>query len=213
MTIDADAYDAIATGAFAPLYPYYAGRIVETTKIRSGCCLDAGCGGGYLGLALAEITSLDFCFLDESQEMLRLAKNNILARGMSGRARTILGVVQKIPLPTACMDLVVSRGSVPFWDDLPSAFREIQRVLKPGGQAYIGGGLGTPEMRKAIEREMRQRDPGWQAGHRRNIPRHSELHYADSLMAAGVRRFNVAKGETGTWIEFQKETPEERTTP
>jgi ubiquinone/menaquinone biosynthesis C-methylase UbiE len=215
--MDAESYQAIASGPFAPLYPFYAGQIVGKTGITSGRCLDAGCGGGYLGLALAQITQLDICLFDRSAEMLAIANGNIRAQRMGARVQALQGVVQAIPLADNSVDLAVSRGSLPFWERLPTAFLELERVLKPGGYAYLGGGLGTPEMRAAIVREMRSRDPHWQAGRHSHIPKHPESHYLDALQAAGIACSRVDRRETGTWVEFRKpnllEYVSERTSP
>jgi len=205
MIMNPRSYNAIATGPFAPLYPYYAGQILANAGVSSGCCLDVGCGGGYLGLALAEMSKLDLYLLDQSAEMVAIAQANVSERGLSGRVTTIQGVVQAIPLPDQSVDLVISRGSIPFWEDLPTAFREIHRVLKPGGFACVGGGLGTPEMRKKIMREMESRDPQWHTGERFSIPHHPESHYADALQAAAIPGSTVTRGETGTWVEFRKD--------
>jgi SAM-dependent methyltransferase len=203
-TMDAHSYHAIATGPFAPLYPYYAGQILAKAGVTSGCCLDVGCGGGYLGLAVAEMSGLDLYLLDQSAEMVAIAQTNVSERALSGSVEIMQGVVQAIPLPEQSVDLVVSRGSIPFWDNLPTAFSEIHRVLKPGGYACVGGGLGTAEMREAILREMRSHDPQWHAKQRHSIPHHDESHYADALRAAAIPGATVTRGETGTWIEFRK---------
>jgi ubiquinone/menaquinone biosynthesis C-methylase UbiE len=197
-------YSVIAKEVFAPLYPYYAGLIVEKTGIRTGVCLDAGCGGGDLGLAVAEISNLDLCLMDKSAEMLGVAAANIRTRNMSVRARTLEADVQAIPLPNESIDLVVSRGSVPFWKDLPTAFGEVWRLLKPGGHAYIGGGLGTAEMRTSIQRKMRERNPDWHSEMKVSIPHRTVDEYYDALLSAGIRSFEVERGDDGTWIQFQK---------
>ena len=198
-----DYYRDIAGEVFAPLYPYYAGLIVEKTGIRAGRCLDAGCGGGHLGLALAEITDLDICLLDQSSKALDVARENITLRGLTSRTELIEASVESIPLPGDFIDMVVSRGSIPFWQNLAVAFREIMRVLKPGGQAYLGGGLGSAQMREQIQRSMRERDPEWQKGTGR-IPQRSVTEYSEALLDAGIRNFNVEKGDEGTWIRFTK---------
>jgi ubiquinone/menaquinone biosynthesis C-methylase UbiE len=202
--IDAKVYHSIATGPFAPLYPYYAGQILAKADITSGCCLDVGCGGGYLGLALAEMSGLDLYLLDQSPEMVAIAQANVSELTISSRVKIMQGDVQAIPLPEQSVDLVVSRGSIPFWEDLSTAFREIYRVLKPGGFACVGGGLGTAEMRKKILREMQSLDPDWHTGQRSNIPHHPESHYADALQAAAISGATIIRGESGTWIEFRK---------
>lgn len=200
---DVSRYNRIALGIHAPIYAYYAARILEKTKIGSGSCLDVGCGGGYLGLALARISTLDFVFLDMSPEMLRCADENIAANDLTGRAVTMLAQVQAIPLSDASVDLVISRGSVPFWDELATAFWEINRVLKPGGCAYIGGGLGDPKTRDAIRERMEKENPEWQKN-RRNLPRHDNRHYSDALEAAGIGSFTVTRNDEGMWIEIRK---------
>lgn len=111
---DIQTYNQVALGVNAPIYAYYARQIVERTGIVRGCCLDIGCGGGYLGLALSTITELDFVFCDQSPEMLACAEENIVRFGCRTRARTLLGRVQAIPLAEGGIDLVVSRGSIPF---------------------------------------------------------------------------------------------------
>jgi len=197
------AYNEVALKIKAPVYTYYAGRIYSKTGISSGCCLDVGCGGGYLGLALAKRTALNFLFLDQSPEMLHCAEENIAADGLTTRARTIRGMVQAIPLPDASVDLVISRGSIPFWEELPKAFAEIHRVLKSDGYAYIGGGLGDPATRDAIEAQMKREYPNWKNKQHRP-PRRDNKHYADALTAAGIDPFTVTRSDEGLWIEFRK---------
>ncbi|NVN92118.1 MAG: class I SAM-dependent methyltransferase [Desulfuromonadales bacterium] len=200
---DVNDYNSIALGINAPIYSFYAGRILEKTGIASGLCLDVGCGGGYLGLALARITTLDFVFIDASPEMLSCATVNIATHNLTTRAATLLGQVQAIPLPDESVDLVISRGSIPFWDELPTAFREIKRVLKPGGCGYIGGGLGDPKLRAAHMERMKKEHPEWHGGQRK-IPRHDDRHYSDALESAGFDSFTVTRNDEGMWIELLK---------
>lgn len=200
---DASTYNSIALGINAPVYTYYAGRILKKTGIESGICLDVGCGGGYLGLALARITRLNFVFLDKSQEMLGYAEENIASGCLKARASTLLGEVQAIPLPDESVDLVISRGSVPFWDDLTTAFREINRVLKAEGRAYVGGGLGDPETRDAVRKRLENEYTEWQGGRPKPL-RHDVRHYSNAIKSAGIESFTVTRGDEGTWIELWK---------
>jgi len=192
-------FDRIARHIFAPIYPVIAGQITERTGVASGICLDLGSGGGYLGLALAASTDLNLVLLDSSAEMVRIAHENIAAAEMEKRMSAIHGDVHRIPLRAASVDLVVSRGSVFFWEDKAAAFSEIRRVLRPGGRVYIGGGMGTPALMeeitarmKAINRELRH-GPG--------DSRSSEEDYRGILRNAGFVRYEVRRDETGFWIE------------
>jgi ubiquinone/menaquinone biosynthesis C-methylase UbiE len=197
-------YHAIATGPFAPLYPYYAGQILAKAGITSGWCLDVGCGGGYLGLEVAKISGLNLYLLDQSPEMVAIAQANVNEHATTGKVKIMQGDVAAIPLPEQSVDLVVSRGSIPFWKDLSAAFCEIYRVLKPGGFACVGGGLGTAEMRKKILSEMQNFDPKWSKGKDSNIPHHPESHYTDALQVAAIPGATIIRGEAGTWVEFRK---------
>jgi ubiquinone/menaquinone biosynthesis C-methylase UbiE len=80
----------------------------------------------------------------------------------------ISGDVAALPVEDASQDLVISRDSVFFWEDLPLAFTEILRVLRPGGHAYVGGGFGSAELAERIVAEMHRHIPGWQAPCRRD---------------------------------------------
>ncbi|NLA76055.1 MAG: class I SAM-dependent methyltransferase, partial [Deltaproteobacteria bacterium] len=148
MDINAKEFSSIAHNIFKPVYPIIAGQIIARTGITSGTCLDIGCGSGYLGAAIAKATQLYVHFLDQSPDMIEIAKQTIQENNIQERSVTITGGVSSIALPDNSINLAVSRGSVFFWEGLPKAFQEIYRVLAPGGCTYIGGGFGTRELKK-----------------------------------------------------------------
>jgi ubiquinone/menaquinone biosynthesis C-methylase UbiE len=133
MEMDVNKFDGIAREVFAPAYKAIARQIKETTGVTQGLCLDAGAGGGYLSLAMAEITDLNFVVLDKMEEMRAIAAENIIKAGFEKRMKAIAADIQEIPLDDNSIDIVISRGSVFFWEDKSKAFREIYRVLAPGG--------------------------------------------------------------------------------
>jgi len=151
----------IAENIFAPIYPVIAANIVKKSGIEKGICLDLGCGIASLGIAVAEITDMQVYGLDISTEMCRLSKNKAFRHCLSGKVAPVQSDVHLLPLRNNCADLIVSRGSVFFWNDLPVAFKEIARVLAPGGQAWVGGGFGTKELRAQVSEKMVEIDPDW----------------------------------------------------
>jgi ubiquinone/menaquinone biosynthesis C-methylase UbiE len=199
-------YDENARGVDAPMYDYYARKIKEKTGVTKGVCLDVGSGGGYMGLSLAKITDLDFIFLDISADALEKAKLHIVEDGMQKRAKTLLADVHSIPLADGSVNLVISRGSIPFWKDPAVALKEIYRVLAPGGMAYVGGGRGTPEIRAQIESKRKElgmkspdrpkmdKGPG-------NVPSRD---YDEILKNTGITKSSLNKGDDGMWIQLWK---------
>jgi SAM-dependent methyltransferase len=204
-------YDETARGVNAPIYAYYAEQIKEKTVINKGVCVDVGSGGGYLGLALAKISELDFIFLDISPQALEKAKEHIVEDGLQQRARTLVADVHNIPLEDGSVDLVISRGSLPFWKDPVKAFREIDRILAPGGQAYVGGGRGTPEIRDQIaarRKAMGQNRPDWEK-RKDGVPpgpprRMMNRDFNEIMKQTGIKQYQVNKGNDGMWIQIWK---------
>ncbi len=208
MTIDAKKYDKIARGVFAPVYPLIADQIIAYTGVSQGTCLDIGCGGGYLGAALADKTDLDVRFLDASPDMLDIAKQTIAENGLTARADTLQGEVSAIPLPDGAIDLAVSRGSVFFWDDLPRALTDIHRVLATDGWAYIGGGFGSKAITESIVAEMKKRNQGrdeFKDRVRRNLGPESRERFETALKSAGLDRSAILHDEEiGLWMIIRK---------
>ena len=218
--MDVSRYDERARGANAPLYAYYAEKIKETTGIRAGRCLDIGCGGGYLGLALAAITDLHVTFMDINKEMLERADAHIIEDGLEGRADTVHGDVHDIPLPDAGFDLVISRGSLPFWENPGKALSEIYRLLAPEGKTFVGGGKGTPEMRKRFEADMKkarettEKTAGdaagkngkgrWGGRHGNPEEKMRRLDFDGILKDVGIHSFKIHTGDDGRWIQLWK---------
>jgi SAM-dependent methyltransferase len=202
--MDALAYDRIAREIFAPVYPVVAEQIRTRTGIVQGVCLDIGTGGGYLGIALAGLTDLDFYLMDKSPEMLEIAYMNTVVSGLQSRVRTVLGDVHQIPRDDGSIDLVISRGSLFFWEDKVKAFKEIYRVLTPGGKAYIGGGMGTGELFDKIKVEMDKRRHGFSLDPQgERFADHREA-YRLALKQAGVASHKMTRNEEGLWIQIHK---------
>ncbi len=204
-------YDEIARGVNAPIFEYYARKIKENTACLKGVCVDVGSGGGYLGLALARITDLDFVFLDISENALERAKAHIVEDGLQNRAKTLCADVHHIPLPDGSVNLVISRGSIPFWKDKNKALREIYRVLVPGGAACVVAGRGTPEMQARLKEEMTRRGMKWP-----EIPDHADSrgeegsarrlqrNYDAVLRETGIPAYRATRADDGLWIQLWK---------
>jgi ubiquinone/menaquinone biosynthesis C-methylase UbiE len=156
METDAKEFDKIASEIFAPIYPVIVSQIIARTGITKGRCLDIGTGGGHLGLAMAKRFDGEVVLLDLNPCALSLAKNRIQAKDLT-RVTTVAADVRNMPFNDGAFNLIISRGSMHFWEDREKSMKEIWRVLAPGGAAYIGGGFGSIDLKEMIEHTMAER--------------------------------------------------------
>ena len=194
----------IAENIFAPIYPVIAANIVKQSGIEKGICLDLGCGIASLGISVAEITDMQVYGIDISTKMCRLSKNKALRHGLSGKVAPVQSDVHLLPFRNNCADLIVSRGSVFFWNDLPVAFKEISRVLAPGGLAWVGGGFGTKELRAQISEKMVEIDPDWHASSKERLSPEN----LQAIQEAGRQTeipYHVVQDDSGFWMVLSKE--------
>lgn len=99
--------------------------------------LDIGCGGGAnLRRMLRLSPQGTVCGIDISQESVICSKKRNLAQ--LGRRCTVKRAgAEKIPFAAGQFDVVTAFETVYFWPDVPRAFAEAFRVLKPGGTFLV----------------------------------------------------------------------------
>ncbi|HOB18760.1 MAG TPA: class I SAM-dependent methyltransferase [Candidatus Methanoculleus thermohydrogenotrophicum] len=201
----AEGFTRIAREVFAPIYPVIAEQVLAWSGIQDGLCLDLGSGPGLLSVALAEKSNLSVIALDADPAMAPIAQETAIANGLADRVAPVIGDVHWMPVRDATTSLIVSRGSIFFWKDRVQVFREIERVLRPGGAAYVGGSFGTAALRDEIFAEMRRRNPNWD----RDIARRSRMATPDTLRrelaASGVASSRIREEEAGFWVEIRKD--------
>jgi ubiquinone/menaquinone biosynthesis C-methylase UbiE len=191
----------VAKTVFAPIYPVIARNALAVTGISSGICLDLGSGPGMLAMAVAqEAPEMEVISFDFSGYARILAQENILEAGLSDRVRLAEGDVHAMPFEDGYANLVVSRGSLFFWEDLKGAFSEILRVLAPGGATYIGGGFGNRELREQVIAEMLKRDPTWDCYAKKKSKEDDIQRFGDMFIALGCTTYRIIDDETGFWI-------------
>ncbi len=130
--------------ALPDYYKTVARDLIEFCSLSAGqVWVDLGAGPGGVALALLEARDdVTMVLIDPKADALRRALSAARERGVESRAVAVLGAAESLPLPDESVDVVVSRGSFYFWEDRAQGLREVFRVLRPGGRAMIGGGLG-----------------------------------------------------------------------
>jgi ubiquinone/menaquinone biosynthesis C-methylase UbiE len=207
----AEFFDKIAQTIFKPIYPLLALQIKQDYGITRGICIDVGGGSGNLAIELAKITDLEVISLDIDPKATEIAQRYIAASGLSGRVKAITADVQNMPFADDSADLIVSRASYMFWPDKVRAFREILRILKPGGSAFVGSGFGNllpEEARKHIQDVLAEKNIG--------PPPESLLNFeemAKILRKAGIWDFRITTDTgclCGLWVDFKKPAPRKK---
>lgn len=199
-----DDFEKIVKGAFAPIYPVIAKQIVDKCKITKGNCIDVGCGSGPLSIMLAKITDLDIYALDVSTKAIGLLKDKIETEGLSKRIKPMLNDAESMPFDDGFADLIVSRGSMFFWNDQAKAFKEIYRVLKPNGMAYIGCGFGTVELFEEVKKKMEEIDPQWDENRKKRLENDDASKIERILKKTKIPIHEIIDEDSEYWIILKK---------
>jgi len=203
-------------------YPYVAADILEDCRPRKGIWVDLGSGSGGVGLALARAedpaaSGSTIVLVDPNTDALSKGLQSVQNTGLAHRVVAVVGKAESMPLPDCSVDLVVSRGSIFFWDDPAKGVAEVYRVLRPGGEAMIGGGRGKhyPEWarREFSRRRHGNMDPNSEATKRFRKLR-SPATFRQWAEQAGVPDFKVIgqgglgpddpRAGEGIWLRFGK---------
>ena len=102
--------------------------VLRYCRPQRGLWVDLGSGSGGLGFALVQKSESAVALVEPNAGALVKAVERARSEGLAGRVVPIVGTAEKIPLPDASVDLVVSRGSIFFWGDPPQGLREVYRV-------------------------------------------------------------------------------------
>jgi SAM-dependent methyltransferase len=152
-------YDAVQAGEVpekAMLASLGCGNPTALAELMPGeTVLDLGSGGGIDVLLSARRVgpSGKAYGLDMTAEMLTLARENQRKSGIEN-VEFLQGEIENIPLPDACVDVIISNCVINLSADKDRVLHEAFRVLKPGGRFAVSDVVVHGEIDPEIRENM-----------------------------------------------------------
>lgn len=131
--VEAAAYEQAAQSSFG------CGNPLAFANVQQGeTVLDLGAGAGFdLLIASDKVGAKGRVIgVDMTDDMLEAAQQNAERAGKNN-IELRKGCIEELPVKDACVDWVISNCVINLSPDKPAVFREIARVLKPGGAISI----------------------------------------------------------------------------
>ncbi len=131
-------YQRLTDRPFRGIHARLVSDVVAAQLPHGARILDVGTGPGTVPIDLATAAPrLTIHGLDLSVQMIDHARAAARSAGCEDRVTFVAGDAGDMPFPDGSFDLIVSSMSQHHWSDAPAVVREICRVLRPGGRAWI----------------------------------------------------------------------------
>lgn len=118
---------------------YYSQVAEEIVSIfKRGTILDLGTGPGYLPVEIAKrAPEAKIIGIDLSRKLIRMAQASAVKAGLSEQLSFEFGNSSKLRFADDSFEMVISTGMLHSLKEPVKVIKEIYRVLKKGGQAWI----------------------------------------------------------------------------
>ncbi len=94
--------------------------------------LDVAAGTGLVAAELVDRRGCRVTALDQSPDMLAMARTRVAEGGLGGRVTLVQGEAERLPFPDDAFDGLAVTYLLRYVDDPAATLRELVRVLRPG---------------------------------------------------------------------------------
>ena len=164
----------------------YCGGAVDRGRPASGeVCVDLGSGRGTDVLRMAQDVGADgFVWgIDIADGMLEKARSTAAKLGVAN-VRFEKAVLERLPVPSGSVDLVVSNCVLNHASDKSKAWSEIFRILKPGGRFAVSDIYSSAPVPEEFREDPRAVAECWAGADTREV-------YLQTVAQAGLSDLSV----------------------
>jgi SAM-dependent methyltransferase len=184
------------------MYPYLAAQVMEYYGRSHGEVLELGPFSGGISVQLARLhPGLSITIAAKDPVVVDYLRKEIEKAGLNRKVEVAWSELDHLVFADCLFDLILFRGAYFFLDEGGKILREIYRVLKEDGLAFIGGGYGrnTPQaLIDEIAEESRELND--RLGRRRV----TEGEVTTMVNKAGLTSHTRIEKEGGLWLVIQK---------
>ena len=171
---------------------------IALAELKDGeTVLDLGCGGGLDAFLAANKVGQKgkVIGIDMTPEMIKKAAENAV-KGNYRNVEFKLGEIENLPVEDSCVDVAISNCVINHSPDKLATFKEVFRVLKPGGRILIADLVTEGEFAEDVLDSMDKIWAEWIAGAL------GKQEYLNTVREAGFRNVAIAAENTFSMSEM-----------
>lgn len=184
------------------IYPYLAAQVMEYFGRSDGDVLELGPFAGGISMELARLhLGLNITIAAKDSGVVEYLRKEIEGAALGREIALRCSELKGIAFADSLFDLVIFRGAYFFLDEEGKILREIHRILREDGFAFIGGGYGKNTPQTLIDEIAdRSRELNDRLGRRRV----TVDGVRDMVDKAGLSDHSRIENEGGLWLLIRK---------